>query len=159
MPPRPPRPLTRPVLTSHYIGMGFPHSFDYVGTRDYTAWLAVPRALQFLRELGPERLRAHESSLIGVATQALLAAGAEEISPVSMCAAMRAFLLPQRRPAIDSDGAHVIRTLWEEERIQIRCARIGGSLLLRVSAQAYVDADEMQALGAALARHGWPDRR
>jgi isopenicillin-N epimerase len=152
-------PLTRPVLTSHYIGMGFPHSFDYVGTRDYTAWLAAPRALQFLRELGPERLRAHESSLIGIASRAVLAAGAEEISPVSMCAAMRAFLLPQRRPAIDSDGVHVIRTLWDKERIQIRCARIGASLLLRVCAQAYVDADEMQALGAALARHGWPERR
>ena len=152
-------PLTRPVLTSHYIGMGFPHSFDYVGTRDYTAWLAAPRALQFLRELGPERVWAHEASLIGVATQALLAAGAEEISPVSMCAAMRAFLLPQRRLATDSDGVQVIRTLWEKERIQIRCARIGGSLLLRVCAQAYVEADQMQALGAALARHGWPDRR
>jgi isopenicillin-N epimerase len=152
-------PLTRPVLTSHYIGMGFPHSFDYVGTRDYTPWLAAPRGLQFLRELGPERLWAHESSLIGIATQALLAAGAEEISPVSMCAAMRAFLLPQRRPAIDSDGVQVMRTLWEKERIQIRCARIAGSLLLRVCAQAYVEADEMQALGAALARHGWPDRR
>ena len=56
-------PLTRPVLTSHYIGMGFPHSFDYVGTRDYTAWLAVPRALQFLRELDPARLWAHEAQL------------------------------------------------------------------------------------------------
>jgi isopenicillin-N epimerase len=151
-------PLTRPVLTSHYIGMGFPHSFDYVGTRDYTAWLAVPRALQFLGELGPDRLRAHESGLIDIATQSVLAAGAQPISPVSMCAAMRAFLLPQRRPAVDSDAATVIRTLWEKERIQIRCARIGGSLLLRVCAQAYVDADEMHALGAALTRHGWPDR-
>jgi isopenicillin-N epimerase len=152
-------PLTRPVLTSHYIGMGFPHSFDYVGTRDYTAWLAVPRALQFLRELDPARLWAHESALIEVASHAMLAAGAEEIAPISMTAAMRAFLLPQKRPAMDADAAQVIRTLWEKERIQIRCARIGAALLLRVCAQAYVDADEMQALGAALSRHGWPERR
>ncbi len=152
-------PLTRPVLTSHYIGMGFPHSFDYVGTRDYTAWLAVPRALQFLRELDPARLWAHEAQLVDAATAALLAAGAQVIAPASLSAAMRAFLLPQRRPAIDADAAQVIRTLWEKERIQIRCARIGAALLLRVCAQAYVDADEMRALGAALARHGWPDRR
>ena len=152
-------PLTRPVLTSHYIGMGFPHSFDYVGTRDYTAWLAVPRALQFLGDLGTTRLWAHESRLIAVASKAVLAAGAVEISPASLAAAMRAFLLPQRRPALDADAAQVIRTLWEKERIQIRCARIGGLLLLRVCAQAYVDEDDMQALGAALARHGWPDRR
>jgi isopenicillin-N epimerase len=152
-------PLTRPVLTSHYIGMGFPHSFDYVGTRDYTAWLAVPRALQFLRDLAPARLLAHESRLIATASEAVLAAGAEQIAPASLSAAMRAFLLPQRRPALDADAAQVIRTLWEKERIQIRCARIGGALLLRVCAQAYVEEDEMQALGAALARHGWPDRR
>jgi isopenicillin-N epimerase len=152
-------PLTRPVLTSHYIGMGFPHSFDYVGTRDYTAWLAVPRALRFLQELGVERLWSHESHLIDVASKALHEVGAEPIAPVSLSAAMRAFLLPQRRPAIDADATQVIRTLWEQERIQIRCARIGAALLLRVCAQAYVDADEMQAVGAALARHGWPDRR
>ena len=72
---------------------------------------------------------------------------------------MRAFLLPQRRPAIDADATQVIRTLWEKERIQIRCARIGAALLLRVCAQAYVSAEEMLALGEALARHGWPDRR
>jgi isopenicillin-N epimerase len=150
-------PLTRPVLTSHYIGMGFPHSFDYVGTRDYTAWLAVPRALQFLSELDTSRLWAHEAHLVDTASTALLAAGAQVIAPASLSAAMRAFLLPQRRPAIDADAAQVIRTLWEKERIQIRCARIGGNLLLRVCAQAYVAADEMQALGAALAKHGWPD--
>jgi isopenicillin-N epimerase len=152
-------PLTRPVLTSHYIGMGFPHSFDYVGTRDYTAWLAVPRALRFLQELGVEHLWSHESHLIDVASKALHEVGAEPIAPVSLSAAMRAFLLPQRRPAIDADATQVIRTLWEQERIQIRCARIGAALLLRVCAQAYVDADQMQAVGAALARHGWPDRR
>lgn len=28
-------PITRPVVTSHYIELGFPRSFDYVGTRDY----------------------------------------------------------------------------------------------------------------------------
>ena len=151
-------PLTRPVLTSHYIGMGFPHSFDYVGTRDYTAWLAVPRALQFLRELGLERLWEHEARLIAAASDALLAAGAQPIAPASMSVAMRALLLPQRRPATDADAAEVIRTLWERERIQIRCARIGAWLLLRVCAQAYVDREEMPALGAALDRHGWPGR-
>jgi isopenicillin-N epimerase len=152
-------PLTRPLLTSHYIGMGFPHSFDYVGTRDYTAWLAVPRALQFLRELGSERLWAHQAALIATGSRTLEAAGAEPVAPAALSAAMRAFLLPQRRPAIDADAAHVIRTLWEKERIQIRCARIGAALLLRICAQAYVEANEMEALGAALARHGWPDRR
>lgn len=151
-------PQTRPVLTSHYIDMGFPHSFDYVGTRDYTAWLAVPRALAFFRQIGPARLWEHEARLLEVGSRSVLAAGAREIAPPPLSAAMRAFLLPQRRPAIDADAATVTRTLWDEERIQIRCARIGGALLMRLSAQAYVDFDEVEHLGAALAKHGWPDR-
>lgn len=152
-------PLTRPVLTSHYIGLGFPHSFDYVGTRDYTAWLAVPRAIAFFRELGAERLWLHQQHLIARGSEAVLAAGALPVAPLSMTAAMRAFILPQHRPATDADAAEVIRTLWEKERIQIRCARIGGTLLLRFCGQAYVDVDEVERLGVALARHGWPERR
>ena len=35
-----PPPARMPVLTSHYVELGFPRSFDYIGTRDYTAWLA-----------------------------------------------------------------------------------------------------------------------
>ena len=151
-------PLTRPHITSHYIGLGFPHAFDYVGTRDYTPWLCAPRALAFFEELGPERVWAHESALIARASRAIAGAGGHEIAPAALCAAMRAFLLPQRRPATDADAASVMRTLWEQERIQIRCARIGGSLLLRVCAQAYVESEEMDQLGQALARHGWPDR-
>jgi len=152
-------PLTRPVLTSHYIGMGFPHSFDYVGTRDYTAWLSVPRALAFFRGIGAERLWAHQRELIARGSEALQAAGALPVAPASLSAAMRAFILPQRRPAIDADAAVVMNTLWDKERIQIRCARIGGALLLRFCAQAYVEADEVARLGDALSRHGWPERQ
>jgi hypothetical protein len=51
-----------------------------------------------------------------------------------------------------------MRDLWERERIQIRCAVVSDRLLLRFSAQAYVEPAELQALGAALLRHGWPAR-
>jgi isopenicillin-N epimerase len=69
--------LTRPLVVSHYIGMGFPHSFDYTGTRDYTAWLAVPRALGFLEELGIARLHTHHAQLVQAGSEALLDIGAE----------------------------------------------------------------------------------
>jgi isopenicillin-N epimerase len=150
--------LTRPVLVSHYIGMGFPHSFDYIGTRDYTAWLAVPRALEFLEGLGMRRLQAHNTSLVQAGSAALLGIGAQAVAPPSPGLAMRAFILPQARPATDADAAAVIRNLWEGARIQVRCARLGGALLLRFCAQAYVDAGELTALATALNRLGWPAR-
>jgi len=151
--------LTRPVVVSHYIGMGFPHSFDYTGTRDYTAWLAVPRALQFLDELGVERLRAHHTDVVRVGSEALLGIGAQPLAPAADGLAMRSFLLPQTRPAVDADGASVCRELWQQARIQTRCTRHGAVLLLRFCAQAYVAADELTALAAALDRLGWPARR
>jgi isopenicillin-N epimerase len=150
--------LTRPVLVSHYIGMGFPHSFDYIGTRDYTAWLAVPRALAFLQELGMPRLHAHNASLVQAGSAALLGIGVQAVAPPSPGLAMRAFILPQSRPATDADAAAVIRSLWESARIQVRCARQGGALLLRFCAQAYVEASDLTALATALDRVGWPAR-
>ncbi len=151
--------LTRPLVVSHFIDMGFPHSFDYTGTRDYTAWLTVPRALQFLDELGMARLHAHQAELVRAGSLALLGIGAEAIAPASAGLAMRALRLPQSRPATDADAVTVNRELWQRERIQIRCARHGPDLLLRFSAQAYVAAEELTALAAALDRLGWPARR
>lgn len=150
--------LTRPVVVSHFIGMGFPYSFDYIGTRDYTAWLAVPRALGFLEELGVARLHAHQSELVRTGSSALLEVGATAIAPASAGLAMRAFLLPQSRPATDADAAVVAQQLWQQARIQIRCVRHGPHLLLRFSTQAYVATDELTALAAALDRLGWPAR-
>jgi len=152
-------PLTWPLVTSHYAGLGFPHSFDYVGTRDYTAWLAAPAALEFFQALGAERLWAHEAQLVRHGSAALESIGARPIAPISMAPAMRAFVLPQTRPALERDAAEVIRRLWEEERIQVRCTTQGGALLLRFCAQAYVEAADLTRLAEALHRQSWPARQ
>lgn len=149
----------QPVLASHYIEHGFPEAFDYVGTRDYTAWLATTSAIEFLEWLQPPLLWQHEARVLDVGSRALEAAGGVAAGPRAMSASMRAFVLPQRRPAAESDPEAVMRTLWERERIQVRCALVGGKLLLRFCAQAYVSEDDVAGLGDALARHGWPDRR
>lgn len=152
-------PLTWPLVTSHYLELGFPRSFDYTGTRDYTAWLAAPAALAFYESLGAARVLAHEAKLVRHGSAALEAIGALPIAPIGMAAAMRAFVLPQTRPALERDAGEVIQKLWEAERIQIRCATQGGLLLLRFSAQAYVEADELSRLATVLDAQGWPARR
>jgi isopenicillin-N epimerase len=151
-------PLTQPLVSSHFVDLGFPRAFDYTGTRDYTAWLAAPAALAFYEQLGPQRLHAHQAALIGHGSRELAGIGAEAIALASLSAAMRAFRLPQSRPALADDALEVMGLLWERERIQIRCATLGGALLLRVCAQAYAEAAEFTALAEALQRHGWPAR-
>lgn len=152
-------PLTWPLSTSHFAPLGFPRSFDYVGTRDYTAWLTAPAALGFFKALEPERLWAHERELLTHGSEQLQRVGIEPVAPPEMSAAMRAFVLPQSRPGIERDAIQVMQTLWERERIETRCVIRSGALLLRISAQAYVEAADLTWLAQALDRHGWPARR
>lgn len=151
-------PLTQPHVVSHFIGLGFPRAFDYIGTRDYTAWLAAPAALAFFEKLGPELLRAHQARLIDVCTEMFAALAITPIASRAMCAAMRTFVLPQRRAATPEDADTLLRALWDQERIQARPLVLGDKLMMRVSAQAYVDEDDIRRLADALGRLGWPAR-
>lgn len=148
--------LTQPNVVSHFIGLGFPQAFDYTGTRDNTAWLAAPAALAFFKKLGEDALRAYQARLIDLCTDMLAPLGITPIAERGMCAAMRTFLLPQRRAAKTEDAATLDRALWDQERIQARPLVHGDMLMMRVSAQAYVDEDDLKRLADALARLGWP---
>ena len=46
-----------PPVISHGCGKGFTAEFDWTGTRDFSSWLAVPAALDFLQALKPSRVR------------------------------------------------------------------------------------------------------
>lgn len=151
-------PLTWPLASSLFVELGFPRSFDYVGTRDYTAWLAAPAALAFHQSLGAARLRAHFAGLVEHGSAALEALGATPIAPVSLSPAMRSFALPQTRPAMDADGVTLMESLWHNERVEIRSGAVGGKLLLRFCAQAYVGTEDLTRLAEALDRQGWPAR-
>ncbi|HEY3888088.1 MAG TPA: aminotransferase class V-fold PLP-dependent enzyme [Caulobacteraceae bacterium] len=150
--------MTRPCVTSHFVEMGFPKSFDYLGTRDYSGWLAIPEAVRFHEQLGPERLRRYNAGLVAFASQHLLALGAQPVGPIGMCASMRAFVLPQRRAALDDDALALKQTLWDEARIQVNAAVLDSSLLIRVSGQAYVEEKDFVQLSTKLDRRGWPGR-
>jgi isopenicillin-N epimerase len=150
--------MTRPVLTSHFIAMGFPRSFDYTGTRDNSGWLAIPAAIAFFNELEPEKFRRHNHALIEYCSELLAGIGAEPIAPLEMSAAMRAFVLPQDRTAEESDAQNLKDMLWDDERIQVNTNSMMGLLLIRICAQAYVDDADLERLSAALQRRGWPGR-
>jgi isopenicillin-N epimerase len=151
-------PMTRPVLTSHFIAMGFPRSFDYTGTRDNSGWLAIPAAIAFFNGLGAEKFRRHNRALIERGTELLARFGAEPIAPIEMSAAMRAFILPQQRATEEGDGDALKEMLWADERIQVNANSLMGVLLIRICAQAYVDEADLERLRSALEKHGWPGR-
>ena len=150
--------VTQPNVASHYIAAGFPATFDFMGTRDNSGWLAAPAALAFFRKFDAGGMAAHRKALLEKATDLLAPLGARPVGPLEMCVAMRSFILPQRREATAEDGRDLMRDLWEAERIQVHATAFHGFLLTRVSAAAYVDEADLTQWRDALDKRGWPAR-
>ncbi len=86
-----------PTAISHALGQGFTAEFDYTGTRDNSAWLAVPAALDYIEGLGAEAMRAHNAALAREAGAMLAEAwGSEAAAAPEFCAAMVSLRLPWR---------------------------------------------------------------
>jgi isopenicillin-N epimerase len=149
---------TVPLSVSHWHELKFPRAFDYVGTRDVSAFLSVPAAIDFIEQFGAANVRDHlaRQSREGVALMARL--GAAPIAPDAMFAAMRAYILPQQREATPDDALQLMHGLWEKHRVQVASSVFQGKLLLRLSAQIYVERADFEHGVAALDRHGWPSR-
>jgi isopenicillin-N epimerase len=147
-----------PLAVSHFNHLGFPEAFDFVGTRDAAGWLALPAAIAFTERHGREAISAYNNALSRAGVDIMARAGAVPVGPDSMAAAMRAYLLPRRRTAVPEDAATLMTELWQRHRIQIAASCFKGQLLLRVSAQIYVEPADIERLCEVLVREGWPGR-
>jgi isopenicillin-N epimerase len=149
---------TQPISVSHFHDMGFPDAFDYTGTRDNTAWLALPAALDFVAGFGVENIQAYGRALATHGKTVMAQLGAVPTAPDDMSASMRAYMLPQRRASQTTDIAELMTGLWTKHRIQVNSAISSGHLLIRLSAQIYNDRSDFERLGRALGCDGWPGR-
>jgi len=150
-------PMTRPNVVSHYIDRGFPDAFDYTGTRDASGWLAAPAALRFFERVVSEEARTYQKSLLALATERLDPV-ARPIAPMALAGTMRSFHLQQSRAATGDDAVELMRIFWERDRIQVHASAFDGRLLTRISAQIYVDGNDLDRYREGLDRHGWPGR-
>jgi isopenicillin-N epimerase len=131
-----------PAVVSHHFGEGFCREFSWQGTRDLGAWLAVPRALRFITELGGDAVREHNHAMATWAHQMLCGrlAVREPLSPLdgSMLGSMAAVPLPDALAELgDPEVEALQQRLHDEYRVEVPLMRFGGRLLLRVSCQVY----------------------
>lgn len=146
-----------PLVISHGLDQGFTAEFDWVGTRDPSAWLSVPDGLAFWQALGGPGLRARNRALADQAAELLAAAWKTEIgAPAAMRGALAAVALP---PGLQGPGAadraHAVAVhdrLWEEHRIEMPVMAFAGRLWARISAQAYNDLADYRKLAEAVLR-------
>jgi len=142
-----------PTAISHALGHGFTPEFDYTGTRDNSAWLAVPAALDYIDGLGPEALRAHNAALAREAGAMLtLAWDSEAAAAPEFCASMVSVRLPVGFLGGAGDDRDAARTfaarLNEEHGITAGIMVLDGGLWVRVSAQIYNEIDDYARLAA-----------
>jgi isopenicillin-N epimerase len=155
-----------PWVTSH--GRNAPlgkHSrfrleFEWTGTDDPSAWLSVPKAIEFVGDLGGgwDAVRAHNHEL-AVRGRDLLCAtlGTAPPAPDAMLGSLASLPLPPARAArtlgaFDVDPLQ--KRLFDESRIEVPVHTWPTSpqRLVRISAQLYNTEDQYERLAAALAR-------
>jgi isopenicillin-N epimerase len=138
-----------PVAISHYLGQGFAAEFDFSGTRDNSAWLAVPDALDYLGGLGPEAVRAHNDTRAREAGEMLREAWGSEIAAgPQFSAAMASVRLPGVEAADRGAARRLARHLREAYGITAGVMLLDGRVWLRVSAQIYNEIGDYQPLAA-----------
>ncbi len=139
-----------PVTISHGYEQGYLAEFDWTGTRDMSAYLAVTAALDFHERLGGPALRARNRAL--AAEGAALIAGrlGSETSGGNVAAnAMGLVRLPVTG-ARSQDRANAIRTQLVEAGTDLPINEVDGAIWLRISAQAYNEIEDFERLAKLL---------
>lgn len=146
----PDAPEIHPTVISHAYGQGFAAEFDKQGTRDATAALCVADAIAFHDGLGGAGLRARNTALARQAGAALAEAlGSETGAAPKMFGAMATVRIPGR--AADwAEAGRLSELLYARHRIMAPFMAVAGGLWLRLSAFAYTEAADFDALPEAV---------
>jgi len=148
----PTAPATWPGVLSWQLEDGYARAFDYPGTWDYAAWLAVPDGLAFWAEIGGwgevDRLAAlvsagqkHVAEALGTSLDGL---------PVTPAPTMRMVRLPDGmlRDAEDVDRRY--EQLSVGHRVEVAPIFFEGAGYVRIAAAPYNSEDDYDRLGQAL---------
>jgi len=157
--------LVHPLVISHGANAQrqdrsrFRLEFDFTGTQDPTAWLAIPEAIRFMGSLLPGgwdelRERNHALALRG---RVLLceALGIKAPAPETMIGSLAAVPLPPAPGAVEAPPLStdpIMATLYDRHRIEVVASVWPASpgRILRVSAQIYNQESQYARLAAAL---------
>jgi isopenicillin-N epimerase len=140
-----------PLTISHGFGQGFRAEFDWTGTRDSSACLAVPTALDFHDRLGGAALRARNVALAAEATAMLADRLGTEIGATGgLAGAMGVVRVPTTAPAT-AEWAQRLRQKLLDARTDAPVHALDGAIWLRISAHAYNEMTDYEALADIVA--------
>lgn len=145
-----------PAVISHFLGEGFVREFGWQGTRDLSAWLSVPAALKFMRDLGWERVMAHNHAMAAWAHRLLCRRiGVEPMSPLdgSMLGSMATLQLPPPlRDMTEPERESMQQRLYSDSHIEAPLMLWNQRCCLRVSCQVYNMPQQYERLAEAITK-------
>lgn len=150
------RDRVHPLAISHGYGLGLLAEFDWAGTSDPTAWLAVPDAIDFFEALGPARVRNEVHALVRDGRRLVAdALGVDLPHPddPTLYGSMAAIPFPLEGPADAARLQGLTARLYDEKRIEVPFTGYDGRAFVRISAQVYNAPEDYARLADAL--KGW----
>ena len=132
----------------------YPSSFRWLGTDDYTPYLAVPAALDFMESLGWKRVRSHNKALAQYGRDVVnQAVGTEPVMPGqdAMFEAMTLVRLPPGSVGTDDEARILQARLANLLGIEALPVAWNGKGYFRLSAQVYNAPSEYDRLAEAAA--------
>ncbi len=140
-----------PPVISWGLDQGLAAEFDMPGTRDPSAHLAAPAALEFMREVGVEAVRGHNHDLAWRGARRLAELWEVPFAvPEPMIGTMASVALPEALGATRADAALLRDALLFEDGIEVHLSVRKGRLWTRISAQVYNEIGDVERLGAAV---------
>ena len=141
-----------PVTISHGYGQGYLAEFDWTGTRDPSAFLAVTEAIAFHHRLGGAALRTRNDALALDASSTLARRlNTQTGAHAPFLGSMGLVRLPDVGPPT-LEGAKALRQRFLERDTDVPVFAQSGALWVRLSAQAYNEAEDYVRVGEIVAQ-------
>ncbi|MEQ7005081.1 aminotransferase class V-fold PLP-dependent enzyme [Actinopolymorpha sp. B17G11] len=142
----------RPLVISWNDEQGYPTSFDQQGTTDDSAWLSLPDAVRFFEDLGVDRVRRHNSTLVAYAQETLATALGVSLADVSSDPrmSMRLVPLPRGVAATEEQAARLYASIADKIGAEVAVVSWSGRGWIRLSAQVYNAPAEYDRLAVGL---------
>jgi isopenicillin-N epimerase len=145
------RDALHPLVISHGLNKGLHAEFDWPGTRDFTAWLAVADAVAFHRDLGSDAVCDHNRRLAAAMAAELAARWGTELAVApTMLGSMATVRVPHFGPTTPEQASALHDRLIDDYRVEVPVWALGDALWLRISAQIYNEPADYERLARAV---------
>jgi isopenicillin-N epimerase len=143
-----------PLVISHFFNTDLIQEFGWQGTRDFSSWLSIPRAIQFMSDIGWPQIMSHNHAMAVWTNQFLCTEwNVQSISPLdgSMLGSMATVPLLPPLDRLPLEGVLKLQQqLHDQFHVEVPIMTWAGLNYLRPCCQIYNVADDVHRLSNAV---------